>query len=247
MSATPGDPLHGRTVLVTRQHRGELDDLLEARGATAVHVPLIEIVPPADGGDALRVELADLGSYDWLVVTSGAGAARVGAAAAGHPEVRLAAVGESTARTLADLAGRPVDLVPTEQRAAGLAAALLGVAATPSRMLLALAERAGDEMPAALAAAGHDVRVVTAYRTAPATPDPALVEGADALLLASGSAAEAWVATFGPAAPPVVVAIGPTTAETARRSGLKVTGIAADHSLTGLVDEVASRITDVFG
>jgi uroporphyrinogen-III synthase len=61
-------------------------------------------------------------------------------------------------------------------------------------------------------------------------------------VLASGSAAESWanaVAGRNPELnPPITVAIGPTTAERARKLGLKVCGVAADHSLEGLVDEL---------
>ena len=56
--------------------------MLEARGATVVHVPLIEIQEPTDGGERFRRELAGLRNFDWLVVTSVPGAERVGRAAA---------------------------------------------------------------------------------------------------------------------------------------------------------------------
>jgi uroporphyrinogen-III synthase len=75
-------------------------------------------------------------------------------------------------------------------------------------------------------------------------PDPGAVAGADALLLASGSAAQAWVDAMGPAGPPIVVAIGPMTAAVADRLGLKVSGVAADHSLDGLVAELARIIEE---
>ena len=69
-------------------------------------------------------------------------------------------------------------------------------------------------------------------------PNPAAIAGADALLLASGSAAQAWFDTLGTSVPPIVVAIGPTTAEVAAKLGLKVAGTATDHSLDGLVTEL---------
>jgi len=58
---------------------------------------------------------------------------------------------------------------------------------------------------------------------------------ADAVLFASGSAARAWAAVFGDAAPPVSVAIGPNTAAAAAAAGLKISLVAADHSLSGMV------------
>lgn len=234
----PGS-LQGRRVVVTRPEPGRLGELLEERGATVVPVPLIAVADPADGGVELREQVDRLAEFDWLVVTSPAGASRVGDAARRSPAVRLAAVGASTARALTAAAGRPVDLVPDDQRGAALAEALAGL--PPARMLLALADRAPTTLAESLAAAGHAVTTVVAYRTVPVAAseaDRAAARAADALLLASGSAAESWVEQLGVSGPPVVVAIGPSTAEVALRSGLKVDGIAADHSVTGLVAEL---------
>ncbi len=238
--------LAGRRVIVTRAEPGRLGELLEARGATVVHVPLVAVTDPADGGAALRAVLDRLDDFDWLVVTSPAGAARVASSAALAPRLRLAAVGTRTAEVLAAGSGRPVDVVPVDQRAAALADTLVGELAEgpPSRVLLALADRAPHTLEQDLDAAGHSVTRVTAYRTVPvAGPGPADPPAADAVLLASGSAAEAWVERFGPAAPPVVVAIGPSTASVATRSGLKVSATADDHSVDGLVAQLERRLT----
>jgi uroporphyrinogen-III synthase len=218
--------------------------MLAARGAEVVHVPLVRIADASDGGASLRRELDALDGYDWLVVTSVPGAERVGDAAQGG-RVRLAAVGSATARVLAELAGRPVDLVPPIQRASALAQSLIEVAGhEPRRVLVAQGDLADDTLVRALAAAGHHVTAVEAYRTLLLRPTPAQVADADALALASGSAARAWVEAVGVGAPPVVVAIGPTTADVARELGLKVTGVAADHSLEGLVTELERHLGD---
>ena len=86
--------------MVTRERPGELAATLASRGADVVHLPLISVVDPADGGAALRRALDELGRFDWLVVTSPAGAERVGAAAAMTTQVKLAAVGTATATAL---------------------------------------------------------------------------------------------------------------------------------------------------
>ena len=99
-------PLSGRRVVTTRDEPGRLDSLLAALGADVVHVPLISIDDPPDGGGSLAAALEQLASYDWLVVTSQHGAERVGAAAARQPSVQLAAVGPRTAARLVELAGR---------------------------------------------------------------------------------------------------------------------------------------------
>ena len=232
-------PLAGCRVLVTRERPGELAALLEARGATVVHVPLVRVLDPVDAGAALRRELDRLEEFDWLVVTSPAGAERVAAAAADVPSVRLAAVGTATARVLADAVGRPVDVVPATQRSQSLLDEL-GAAAEPGqRFLVAQADRADDTLASGLRRAGHQVTSVVAYRTVLRVPDRGAVDGADAVLFASGSAVAAWFDALGGELPPIVVSIGPTTTAVAERLGLKVTSTAADHSLGGLVAELA--------
>ncbi len=240
-------PLDGCRVLVTRERPGALGELLERRGATVVHVPLIEIVEPADGGEALRSALEDLPTYDWIVVTSVPGAERVAAAAAAVG-AKLAAVGTTTAGVLADGAGRPVDVVPSEQRADRLAERLIEAAGPHRRRILVVqGARADPALGDRLRAAGHDVHAVIGYDTALRRPSRVEVEGADALLLASGSAARAWVEALGVDGPPLVIAIGPATARVARDLGLKVGAVATDHSVDGLVDELERMLGDPFG
>lgn len=213
LTGTTADPLAGR---------------LTALGHEVAHVQLIAIGPPADDGAALREALARLGDFRWLVVTSTNGARAVGAAAAVHPGVHLAAVGVRTAGVLAELAGRPADLVPDVERATGLVAAWPADDHGPA--LLAMADRAAPTLADGLRAKGVDVTVVEAYRTSerrPGADELARLDAADAVLLASGSAAEVF-ATL-PLAPRArrLVAIGPTTAAAADRVGLTVAAVAA--------------------
>lgn len=245
----PDRPLDGCRVVVTRDEPGELGGLLELGGADVIHVPLIEIIDPDDGGQERDDALSVLDEVDWLIVTSPAGADRVGVAAADHPHVRLAAVGTATARRLGELAGRSVDLVPDRQLAEALAVAFLD--ANPvagQRVLLALADRAGRVLVDSLSAAGHQVSSVVAYQTVFRAPSDAELQGvsdANAVLFASGSAAESWAVSMGAEAatrlPELAIAIGPTTAAKAREFGLKISSVAADHSLAGLVEELAVR------
>ena len=160
-------PLAGVQVGLTRPEAGELAERLTALGATVVHVPLIEIAEPADGGLALRRALARLDAFDWLVVTSANGARRVGGAARRHPGLRLAAVGPATAAALEAEAGRPADLVPVLAQAEGL---LGEFPAARARVLLAQADRARPVLADGLATAGHLVETVVAYRTVSRRP-----------------------------------------------------------------------------
>jgi uroporphyrinogen-III synthase len=219
-------PLAGRRIAVTRPEAGELGAVVAELGGEVVHVPLIEIADPADGGQALRRALLRLDAFDWLAVTSANGAQRVGPHAAAHRAVRLAAVGPATARVLAEAAGRHVDLVATVPRVEGL---LAEFPRTPARVLVAQADRAGTALADGLTAAGHSVEVVTAYRTVTRRPDPgelALLSTVDAVVFASGSAATGWVNALGRTAPAVVIALGPSTERAARTEGLPVTHVA---------------------
>ncbi len=246
MSASAG-PLAGKRVLVTRERPGELGEMLEARGAFVVHAPLIAAGDPDDGGLGLRNELERLSTFDWLVVTSAAGAERVGKAARDAPGVRLAAVGTATARTLGELAGRDVDLIPSVQTGAALAAALNARVDNGIRVLVVQADRAAPTLVDVLVGSGHEVTACVGYSTVLLDVDPDVIAGADALVLASGSSAESWVASVGLATPPVVVAIGPTTAGVAQRLGLKISSVAADHSLAGLAAELERQFSGTLG
>jgi uroporphyrinogen III methyltransferase/synthase len=250
-------PLFGRRVVVTRarEQAGELVVRLSARGAATVEVPAIAIVDPADGGAALAaaVERLAAGAYDWLVLTSPNGARRLLAAlrAAGRDAralgaTRLAAIGPGTADALA--AGNLVaDLVPPRFVAESLLASFPptgGTEVSTGRVLLARAAVARDVLPDGLAARGWKVDVVDAYRTEPVPLDDRAREGlagAEIVTFTSSSTVTGFLAGVGPAAvPPVVAAIGPVTAATARAHGLTVAVEAEVHTLDGLVDALCA-------
>ena len=241
-------PLAGRRVVVTRaaDQAGDLADLLRQAGAEPVVVPLIEIAAPTDGGAALDDAMKRLDEYDWLVVTSPNGATRVAAgltatrASGAAPDLRVAAVGSSTASGL----GRPADLVAERQNAEGL---LEVFPDGPGRVLVAQADRARPTLVDGLIAKGFVVDAVPAYRTVSVRPDRGdmlRALSADAVLFASGSAAVAWHEVFGTSTPPLVVAIGPSTAVAADRIGLKIDVVATDHSLDGLVTCLMTYLGD---
>lgn len=234
---------------VTREGEGgrRLAELLATAGVEPVVVPLIRTAPPADGGDGLRRALAGLGPGDWLVVTSPNGAAAAVAEArslGGVPVVavgpllggvRVAAVGPSTADVLRR-AGVDVEVVPDRYDAESLATELTRRA--PAKAVVAVSALADDTVRSALADAGWDVHRVDAYRTEavePSTADRQALADCEVIALASGSAAEALVAT-GLRRP--VVCLGQATARRSVALGLDVVAVARPSTLGGLVDAI---------
>jgi uroporphyrinogen III methyltransferase/synthase len=255
-------PLFGRRVVVTRarEQASELVARLAALGAATVEVPAIAIAEPADGGAALAaaVERLAAGAYDWLVLTSPNGSRRLLAAlrSAGRDAralggVRLAAIGPGTADALA-AANLVPDLVPPRFVAESLLESFPDPPAprtgATGRVLLVRAAVARDVLPDGLAARGWHVDVVEAYRTEPAPlgdTAAAALAGAEIVTFTSSSTVTNFLATAGAGAvPPVVAAIGPVTAATARDHGLSVDVEAEVHSIDGLVDALCAWAAD---
>jgi uroporphyrinogen III methyltransferase/synthase len=241
-------PLFGRRVVVTRarEQAGELVMRLQAHGAATIEVPAIEIREPTDGGAALAGAVDRLGDYDWVVLTSPNGARRLlgavrdrGRDARAFAGTRLAAIGPGTAEALAE-ATLAADLVPPRFVAESLLEALPAAGASGGRLLLVRAAVARDVLPDGLRDKGWDVDVVEAYRTeraALAEEQAAAVAAADVVTFTSSSTVSNFVGAMGGRPlPPVVVAIGPITAATAREHGLAVDVQAEVHTIDGLVD-----------
>ena len=237
-------PLFGRRIVVTRAQpqAAALAADLRQRGAEAIELPAIAFEPP-ENIDRLAQAAAEVGNYDWVVLTSPTGVARFfeqlrDARSLGG--VRVAAIGPGTAAALADR-NVVADLVPEQYVAESLLEALSDEVGPggPGRVLIPRAETARDVLPDGLAAAGWDVDVVPAYRTVAPAPDPAsaaVLADADVITFTSSSTVTNFVDAYGAdVAPEVVATIGPVTTATARSRGLEVAVEAAEHTVDGLV------------
>jgi uroporphyrinogen-III synthase len=246
--------LAGRRVVVTRpaDQAQDLVARLNHLGATALVVPMIEVVDPDDGGRGLRDAVARCaaGEYRWVVVSSPNGAARLVRGLRTPDDLggaRLCAVGPATAEVL-EAAGLQVDLVPPRFVAESVVESMeppLPDDPAP-RVLVPRAAVARDVVPDGLAAMGWQVDVVEAYRTVTAAVDPDAAAGvgaADAVTFTSSSTVDRFVETLGLGhLPPVVVCIGPVTAATARAHGMAGVVEADEHSLNGLVDALTGAL-----
>ena len=240
-------PLFGRKVVVTRarEQASELVDRLHRLGAETVELPAITIDEPGDGGAALRGAALRVGHYDWVIFTSANAVERFCARlhdARSLAGVRVAAIGPGTAGALRSFGVEP-DLVPENFVAESL------IEVFPfgnGEVLLPRAAVAREVLPESLRAKGWRVDVVEAYLTRPAEPSAsALAEAgkADAITFTSSSTVTNFLHVAGlDAVPPVVVCIGPVTAETARAAGLTVDVVAEEHTIDGLVQALVEAL-----
>jgi len=228
-------PLAGRRIVVTRPEAQArpLADVLERLGARAAVVPLVEIAPPADPGP-LDAALASLPSYDWVVFTSANAVAALRDRAQAAGLVRVAVVGPATAAA-ARAAGLEPSFLPERFAAEEIAAGLEPLHGL--RVLLPQADLADPGLATELRARRAHVDAVVAYRTVELARSPAeLAElrAADAVVLASSSAARSLAAQGGPG-DALVACIGPRTAEEAREVGFSVGLVADESTADGLV------------
>lgn len=240
-------PLEGRRIVVTRprEQGAELAEALERLGAEVVIAPLVAIEPVEDGRP-LAAALRELDSYGWVVFTSANGVAAVQRTLPGASfgAARVAAVGPATVRAVQELGVEPCfvpDVYAAEEIAAGLGP-LEGV-----RILLLQADIASANLAEELRSRGAKLDAIVAYRTVEARPSPAelaeLERGADAIVLASGSAARS-LAALGLAScirEALLVCIGPKTAQAAREAGLTVGLVAHEASAEGIIHALVSH------
>jgi uroporphyrinogen-III synthase len=89
--------------------------------------------------------------------------------------------------------------------------------------------------------------VVDAYGTValqPTDEDLTLLRGADAILLASGSAARSLASVLAPTERTLVVCIGPSTAEAARAAGVRVDVVAEESTGQGMIQALVEHVRE---
>lgn len=171
MSCGVGRPLAGLRVLATRparQNRG-LCRKLEAAGAVAVTMPLLEILP-ADDSAAVRELLGAAGEYDWAIFTSPNAveyATALAPPAACWP-ARVAAVGQGSAQTLVAAGIADDVLIPGQGfTSEHLLAEQQLQSVTGARVLLVSGEGGRDVLRQTLAQRGARVDRAEVYRRRP--------------------------------------------------------------------------------
>ncbi len=252
-------PLFGWRVLVprTKEQAASLSVRLRGYGAVPEEVPTISVEPPRN---PLQMDKAVRGlvegRYEWIVFTSVNAVRAVrekfeeyGLDARAFSGLKIAAVGDKTATSIADW-GLRADLVPSgEQSAAGLLEDWpeYDEALDPiNRVFLPRADIATENLVAGLVDLGWECDDVTAYRTVRAAPPPAPTRDAiksgkfDAVVFTSSSTVRNLVGIAGKPHPSTVIAvIGPATAKTAEEHGLRVDVMAPAPDIGVLVEALA--------
>ena len=255
-------PLFGRRVVVTRARAqaGELSTELERLGAEVHEFPTIEISPPEDFGP-LDAAIHDLDSFGLVVFTSVNGVEaflkrlrHYGLDLRALPkDAKVAAIGPATAERIRG-AGLRVDVVPEEYRAEALIEALGARSLAGERVLIPRAKVAREILPEKLREAGAEVVVPPAYESVPSSDGKEALSlrlqsgEMDCVTFTASSTVENFIGAFGAGeaaqllAETRVACIGPITADTARKRGLRVDAEAKEYTIPGLVEAVTGLL-----
>jgi uroporphyrinogen-III synthase len=219
---------------------------LSAAGLPVVEAPCLATqIVPWDGtlpgtGHTLR-------DFAFLVFTS---RRSVAACATALPHIvassiRLAAVGQATARSIEETFGRRPDLVSATPTGEALARDLAGLLRSPARVLLVRGDKSMGTFQGTLTGAGIGLVEIVAYRNVPPPVPP--VVGPEPLLVvfASPSAVDRFLdANPGVASRMAAVAIGPTTAARLGEAGVARVRVAPGYDTASLLGTIETMISE---
>ena len=259
MSWFESRPLFGRRVVITRtrEQGSEVSTLLRLLGAEVIELPVLRIVPRAEGipvDNAVRY----LHGYGWVVFTSAnavsaffSAVRRLGRDGRALHGCRLACVGPATARALGEY-GLLADVVPERATATDLVEAMRDKVRSGERVLFPCGQPVSDDLQSGLESLQLIVERITVYE---ATPDPEAAgraaelaaDSVDAITFASSATVGHFLAAAGEAGSELcaasrVVCIGPVTAKAAEALGLRVDAVASTASAAGLADAILRAV-----
>jgi len=164
-------PLAGTRILVgrARYQAGSLSASLRSLGASVIEIPFIEIRKP-QSYQRLDDALNNIGSYDWLILTSTNGVEamwerlrKLRITRRNLQRLQIAAIGPATKKAIVKH-GLKVKMVPEEYVAESVVKGLRDKV-NGKRVVLIRAKVARDVIPEQLRSAGAEVDVVEAYET----------------------------------------------------------------------------------
>jgi uroporphyrinogen-III synthase len=227
-----------------------LSDALRVLNVSVEERPLIEFREPSSWG-ALDFALDRLDSYGTIALTSPRAAAalreRLVARRGGVPKSPATppgvwAAGDATAAALAGVLGPvrvPDHREPTTGAAETLARAIIAARA-PGPVLFPCGNTRRDELPELLRGAGIVVEEIVCYESFLASDSAAqmVMALATVVVAASPSVVRLLVRACSGGTRPELIAVGPTTAATARSSGWIPAAVSAQPSTDGIRDAV---------
>lgn len=246
-------PLCGRKIIVTRsaEQAGEFSAKLAGRGATVLECPTINLVEP-ESWQLLDMAIRDIGSYDWLILTSGNSVRYffqrlhlLGLDARALAGCKICAVGPKTADEIR-LFGIVPDLIPKDYKAEGVVDEFTRLDMHGSRVLFPRADKARDIIPRELKRIGAHVDSPVVYRNVfPARLPPETLfalekRSVDCITFTSSSTVQNLAAMLGEELMldmlrgVVVASIGPITSKSCRELGLRVDIEPATYTLDAL-------------
>jgi uroporphyrinogen III methyltransferase/synthase len=251
-------PLFGQRVLVTRES-SEAYRKLEEAGAEVFLFPTIKVVPPESWEELDRcIEM--LQQYHWIVFTSGNGVKfffqrffELKRDIRELSGIKLCAIGPKTADALAGF-GLRVDLVPEAYRAEGLIDTFGKDEIKGVKILLPRAEKAREVFPEMVRALGGVIDIPVTYRTIKPEGHAKrlkrfLKEGKITVAtFTSGATFTNFCEMLGEEAVALlndvtIAAIGPVTAKTIEKAGLKVHIMPKETSVEAMVEEIIKYFT----
>ena len=257
--------LAGKRIVNTRalHQAGDLDTLLQQRGAIPLSYPCIAIIPPEDTVPLdSAIQSAATGAFDWMVLTSAntvlSLAQRLEALGLSLQNIAnffVAAVGTSTAQAAKQHLGLDVDLIPDKFTASLLATTFKK--ACGLRIFLPESDIARSTVAEIVEGYGASVTCVTAYRTITGSGgvdiSSQLASGqVDAIVFTSSSTVENFLRRLAAEGGDrnhlygiCIACIGPQTAQTAQECGLTVSLVPATHTLEALVLEMETYFESV--
>ncbi len=249
-------PLFGRRIVVTRarEQAGNFAGILRKYGAEPIEFPSIEIKPP-QSWKAVDVAIKNLGSYHWMIFTSINGVRYFterlktkGGDIRDLKGIKICAIGPGTAKGIEKL-GIKVDFIPQQYRTEAIAEGL-GKKIRGKRVLLVRVQAIRDALPRRLKSQGAQLQVVGTYRTLiPLRPRKELrkllSEGkVDMITFGSSSAVNNFVGMLGSRVLKkllkgvAIASIGPKTAETIRKAGMRVAIMPAEYTIPALSEAI---------
>ncbi len=250
--------VRGKKILITRarEQSAEFAMRLQKLGAEVIPFPTIEILPPVSWRGLDRA-LSCLKSYDWIIFTSANGVSffdqrlkERGKNRNALSGLKICAIGPATAEQLKKR-GIRVDYVPKEYIAESILKGFKKMDLKGRRILLARARQARDVLPKGLRAMGAKVDVVETYRTVKPRGGSRRLkelltkEKVDVIAFTSSSTVSHFVNLLKKEelkkrlSGIAIACIGPVTAKTARKAGLKVHIQPKEYTIPGLTQAIA--------